>query len=428
MKLCITNGRVIDPANEVDRTTSVYIAEGRIAGLDGGAEGFVADRTIDASGLVLVPGIVDLATRLREPGQEHKATIASETRAAAAAGITSLCCAPDTNPVIDSPAEVRYVRQRANAAGHCRVYTLGALTKGLNGNELSEMAALKQVGCVGVSNANRAVETTLILRRAMEYAASHDLTVFLHPIDTALANHGCAHEGPISTRLGLPGVPTAAETAALGVQLALVEQTGVRAHICRISSRRGMEIIAHAGSEGLPITTDVCAHQLHLTEMDIADYNSLCHTMPPLRAMRDRDGLREGLKSGAISAICSDHQPHDVDAKQAPFCATEPGISALETLLPLTLRLVDDGVLDLNQAIACLTSTPARILNIPAGDLSPGAAADICIYDPDKPWQLVADELCSNGKNTPFEGWEFDARVMYTLVSGKIVYDHAPHA
>lgn len=423
MKVQIRGGRVIDPANGIDEITDVFVAYGRTTAIGTAPEGYTPDRVIEAQGSYVLPGLVDLAARLRQPGQEYKATIASETQAATAAGITALCCPPDTVPPIDSPAEINLITRLAKAAGHAKVYSLGALTANLEGELLSEMAALKTAGCVGVSNALRPVDSTLILRRAMEYAGSHDLTVFLHPIDFELANDGCAHEGAVASRLGLPGIPSAAETAAIGQQLALIEQTGVRAHFCRVSTARGAAMIQRAQYDGLPISMDVCAHQLFLTEVDIGDFNSLCHTLPPLRTLRDRDGLRQCLGKGSISAVCSDHQPHEEDAKLAPFPATEPGISALETLLPLTLQLADEGVVSLTEAVRRVTCGPAEILGIEAGTLTVGQPADICIYDPERPWSLDESTIRSEGKNTPFIGWEFPGRVTHTLVDGRVVHE-----
>lgn len=425
MRLRITNGRVIDPANAIDGVQDIFIADGRIQAIGDALQGFTADREIDATGLIVCPGLVDLCARLREPGQEHKGTIASETFAAASAGITTLCCPPDTDPVIDTPAVIELIRNRAEAAGYARVVPLGALTEGLAGESLSEMAALKEAGCVGVSNALRPITNTHVLRCAMEYAATHGLTVFLNPEDPWLRNKGCMHEGAVSTRLGLPAIPESAETAAVARDLMLIEQTGVRAHFCRLSTARAVRMVARARYEGLPVSADVSAHHLYLTEMDVADFNSQCHVTPPLRTQRDRDGLRAGLARGAVAAICSDHQPHEPDAKLAPFSATEPGISSLDTLLPLSLRLVDEDVLTLSEVLACLTHKPAQILGIEAGTLSTGAAADICIFDPQRYWELTESTLQSRGRNTPFMGWEFKGRVTHTLLAGKIVYELA---
>jgi len=422
MHILIKGGRVIDPAHGIDKVQDVYVTDGRIAALGKPPEGFNPEQTIDAHKQIVCPGLVDLSAHLREPGAEHKATIASETRAAAAAGITTLCCPPDTDPVIDTPAVVELVRHRAEQAGFARVIPLGALTKALAGAELTEMAALQSAGCAGLTTARRPVNNSLVMRRIMEYAATHDITVFLHPEDSALANHGCAHEGAVATRLGLPGIPESAETAALARDLALIEQTGVRAHFCRLSSARSVRMVARARHEGLPVTADVCAHALYLTEMDIGLFNSHCHVLPPLRTLRDRDGLRHGLSDGTLSAICSDHQPHEPDAKLAPFTETEPGMSALETLLPLSLRLADENLLSLPEAIALVTCGPAHILRIAAGTLAPGQAADICIFDPEHYWTLTEDTLISRGHNTPFLNWEFKGRVTHTLLGGKLVH------
>jgi dihydroorotase len=419
----VHGGRLIDPANARDEVVDLYLADGRVLALGTAPEGFTADHELDASGRLVMPGIVDLAARLRQPGQEHKATIASETLAAAASGVTTLCCPPDTQPVVDSPAEVELIRRLAQAAGKARVLPLGALTAGLAGVQLSEYAALKAAGCPAMSNALAPVASTLVMRRAMEYAASHGITVFVHPIDHVLANRGCAHEGHVASRLGLPGVPAAAETGAVGQLLSLVEQTGVQLHFCRLSTARAVTMIGRARYDGLPVSADVCAHQLFLTEMDVADFNALCHTQPPLRTQRDRDGLREGVASGTIEAICSDHQPHDPDAKLAPFQATEPGISALETLLPLTLRLVEEGALSLGNAVARLTAGPAQVLGLGYGQLGPGDPADLCVVDPDAEVEIDARSLRSAGKNTPFNGWTLRGRVTHTLLGGRLVYE-----
>jgi len=422
MKLAIVNGRLIDPENGIDAERDLYIAHGTILAVGEAPPGFQADERIDAAGKVVCPGLVDLSARLREPGQEHKATIASETRAAASAGITSLCCPPDTDPVVDTPAVAELIRQRAEAAGFARVYPLGALTQALDGTRLSEMAALKAAHCVGVSNALTPLANTQVLRRAMEYAATFDLTVFLHAEDPWLRNDGCAHEGMVSTRLGLPGIPEAAETVAVARDLALIEHTGARAHFCRLSTGKALRMVARAQYDGLPVSADVSAHHLFLTEMDIGDFNSQCHILPPLRTLRDRDALRAGITGTTLAAICSDHQPHEPDAKLAPFSETASGISSLETLLPLTLRLVDEQLLTLSDALARLTCQPARILGIDGGTLGPGKPADVCIFDPDAYRFFSEKDMISRGRNTPFSGWELRGRVTHTLMGGMTVY------
>lgn len=423
MRIHIKGGRLIDPANGIDGQHDLFIADGQVAAVGTAPDGFSADQVIDASDQIVIPGLVDLNSRLREPGQEHKATIASETRAAAAGGITTLCVQPDTDPIIDTPAVAELIHHRARQAGFARVVTLGALTLQLQGEHLSEMEELiREGGCIAVSNALNPLNNTLVYRRALEYAANFNLTVFIYANDPWLSNNGCAHEGAISTRLGLPGVPESAETVAVARDLMLIEQTGVRAHFMHLSCAQSIQKIARARHDNLPVSIDVAAHQLYLTEMDIGDFNSACHVIPPLRTQRDKDGLRAGLGSGTINAISSCHQPHDADAKLAPFCETEPGISALETLLPLTLRLAEEKVMSLSDAIACITSKPATILGIDGGRLGVGDRADVCIFDPDERWTVDYNTLASAGKNTPFLGWEMKGRVSQTLLGGQSVY------
>lgn len=422
MRWRIHGGRVIDPANKIDEVLDVFVADGQIVALGRAPDGFEAERELDATNRIVCPGLVDMQARLREPGQEHKATIASETRAAAAGGITTLCCPPDTHPVIDTTAVAELIRQRAEEAGFVRVVPLGALTQGLAGTKISEMSDLRRAGCVGVSNGLAPVTDAQVMRRALEYAATHNLTVFLYAEDPWLAKGGCAHEGPVSTRLGLTGIPESAETVAVARDLMLIEQTGVRAHFCHLSTARAVQLVSRAQYDGLPITADVTAHHLHLTQMDLGQFNAQCHVRPPLRTERDRDALRQGLRRGIIGAICSDHQPHDADAKLAPFAETEPGLSGLETLLPLALRLAEDA-LPLSDLIAALTVRPARILGLDAGTLRVGAAADLCIFDPERYWTVSETELLSRGRNTPFLGWELKGKVTQTLLGGRLVYE-----
>ncbi|HEY8553369.1 MAG TPA: dihydroorotase [Burkholderiales bacterium] len=422
--IAVKGGRLIDPANGVDGEHDLYIdADGFVAGIGQAPAGFVAERTIDATGLVVCPGLVDLRARLREPGLEHKATLESELKAAVAGGITTLCCPPDTRPVIDTPAMAQMIQSRAWRFGYAFVHPLGALTRDLEGKQLTDMEALDEAGCVAFTNALAPVIDTLVMRRAMEYAATFDLVVFLHSEDPWLRANGCCHEGEVAARLGLPAIPEAAETVAVARDLALIDQTGVRAHFCGLSTARAVEMIAEAQRRGLPVTADVTAHHLHLTEDDIGDFNTQCHVQPPLRSRRDREALRRGLVGGVIGAICSDHQPHEPDAKLAPFSESEPGISGLETLLPLTLRLVHEGLLTLPEAIALLTHKPADILGLESGRLNVGATADVCIFDPAERWRLTEDRLVSRGHNTPFLGAEFQGRVRYTLVGGRLVYE-----
>ncbi len=421
--ISILGGRIIDPANSIDQITDLHIADGKILALGEAPPAFEPSLTIDASGKVVCPGLIDLSANLREPGAEHKATIASETAAAASGGITTLCCPPDTYPVIDTPAVTGQIRHKARKAGFCRLLPQGALTRSLDGEHLSEMAALKSAGCIAVSNAYVPLVSTQVERRAMEYAATFGLLTIIRPEDQALSNNGCAHEGKVADRLGLPGIPEAAETVAVARDLALAETTGAVIHFHALSSASAARTMAWAKREGRRVSADVAIHQLHLTEMDLEGFDSLYHVRPPLRTDSDRDGLRAAVANNVIEAISSDHQPHEADAKAAPFPDTEPGVSGLEILLPLTLKLVEQGVMELSDAIARLTCGPARILGLPLGTLSPGKVADVCIYDPEQRWFLEADKLISGGKNTPFQGWEMPARVTHTLLKGRLVYN-----
>ena len=418
----IQHGWVIDPANGVDRLASLYIADGKIAGLGQQPEGFVADVVIDASNQVVCPGFIDLSTRLREPGQSRKATFTSEIRAAASAGVTTMCVHPDTTPIVDTPAVAEWMRELARKCDYPQVYPIAALTQKLEGNELSSMLALKQAGCIAVGNGNRPVKNLLVLRRAMEYAASHDLLLMFRPNDYWLGSNGCFHEGAVATRYGLPSIPEAAETIALAQCLELVELTGCRVHFGQLSSKRSIIKIHQARKYGLEISADVAIHQLHLTEDDAAPFDSAYHVLPPLRTAADRNHLRLGLLNGIINSICSDHQPHDVDAKLGAFPETEPGMSSLETLLPLVLRLVNQDALTLEQGITALTANPAKILRLDSGALSPGCPADVCIFDPNLDWEVNSDNWRSMGTNTPFWGQTFKGRVTHTLQAGRIIY------
>ncbi len=422
--LLIRNGQLIDPANNINQPADIHIINGKIAAIESANSISAGDncQTIEACNLTVVPGLVDCCARLREPGLEHKATIYSETIAATNAGITTLCCPPDTDPVIDEPAVVELINQKTVYASHSNVVTLGALTAGLHGKQLSEIYALKLAGCVGLSNCRNPIENSLILKRTFAYAATFDMRVFIEPDDHWLSMDGCAHDGKIATRLGLKGIPTSAETIAITRALELVAETGVSAHFGRLSSAQGAEIIMRAKNEQLPVTADVSAHQLHLTEHDISSFNSACHVIPPLRTQRDQEALQNAVANGAIDAICSDHQPHDVDAKKAPFASTEAGISSLETFLPLCLRLSQQTSLKLDEIINKITFSPANILGINAGTLSIGANADICIFDNSKDWQLTTESINSNGKNTPFLGWNFQGKVKHTIVNGDLLF------
>lgn len=421
MHIEISNGRIIDPANKLDKQGSLYIADGKIAGVFNAPEGFVATTTIDAQGQIVCPGFIDLATHLREPGQTHKATIQSETRAAASAGFTSLCIPPDTHPVIDTPAVVELINDKAEQCGYQHIYPVAALTQKLAGKELSSMHSLKQAGCIAVSHAQAAIQDLLVLRRAMEYAATNDLLLMYVPQEQALTNEGCAHEGAMASRYGLPGIPVAAETIALMQCIELIEQTGCRVHFRGLSCARSVTLIAKAKKAGLPVTADVAMHHLHLTDEDMIPYDSHYHVLPPLRGVQDREALVAAVQCGIIDSISSDHQPHDIDAKLGAFPETEPGIAALETILPLMLRLVEQGSLELSQGIAKLSSEPAKIIGINTGTLAVGDVADVCVFDPGQQWQVNTETWQSRGRNTPFWQETMQGKVTYTIQAGNII-------
>lgn len=423
MRLVISNGRVIDPTQNLDQVTNLYIARGRIAGIgDQAPEGFTADKEIDATGKWILPGLIDLQARLGEPGSQYAGSIATETKAAVAGGITSICCPPDTSPVNDSQAVTELLQRRARQAATAFVMPIGALTQELKGERLSGIFSLKQAGCVALSQANNPVQNSLTLKNALEYTASHDMVVMLRSENKQLRNDGVAHSGPVSTRLGLPEIPPSAETTALARDLILVEEAGIRAHFSQISCARSVEMIAEAKKRGLRVTCDVAIHQLHLTEMDVLGFNSLFHVSPPLRSMQDQQALLIGLKTGVIDAIVSDHTPLDKDDKLVPFGESAPGISGLETLLPLVLKLVQDFDVDLMTAIRSVTQNPAKVLGIKTGSLEESRSADLSIIDPEGYWTLNPEEMISEGKNTPFKGWEFIGKVEQTYFQGRPVY------
>lgn len=424
MKIHIKNGRVIDPKNKIDSQLDVFIAAGKIVALGTAPEGFTANQTIDASGLMVCPGLVDLSARLREPGDEYKATLISELQAAVAGGVTSLACPPDTDPVLDEPGLVEMLKHRAKQLNLAHVYPLGALTRQLQGKVLSEMGELREAGCVGFSQANIAITDTQVLWRAMQYAATFGFTLFLHAEEPFLAKDGVAHDGEIASRLGLKGIPSMAETLALASILRIAKETGASVHISRLSTAEGVNMIREAKQQGVHITCDVSANHLHLTEHDIGFFDANCHLKPPLRTQRDKDALSAGLKDGTIDAICSDHTPVDDDAKLAPFAEAEIGATGLELLLALALKWAEQEKVSLIKVIALVSQTSANILGIPAGDLSINSHADICIFDANEYWGITPSALKSQGKNTPFNGLEMAGKVKATLVNGQVVYQN----
>jgi dihydroorotase len=431
MKILIRGGRVIDPARNFDQVCDIALAAGRVLSVGQAPEGFTPNRVIDAAGLVVAPGLIDLAVRLREPGHEHEGMLESEMAAAVAGGVTSVVCPPDTDPVLDEPGLVDMLKFRAEKLHQARVFPLGALTRGLAGEVLTEMAELTESGCVGFSQAEVPLQNTLVLQRALQYAATYDYTVWLRPQDFHLGK-GVAASGPLATRLGLPGVPVIAETIALHTIFELVRVTGARVHLCRLSSAAGVALVRQAKQDGLPVTCDISINSLHLTDVDIGYFDSRMRLQPPLRQQRDRDALREALADGTIDALVSDHTPVDEDAKTLPFAEAEPGATGLELLLGLALKWGQESGVGMARALAVLTSEPARVLGsalgtlqASAGQLVDGGVADVCIFDPQAAWTVTPGALRSQGRNTPFAGHELPGRVRYTLVGGQLAYEAA---
>jgi dihydroorotase len=430
MKILVRNGRVIDPASNFDAICDVALAAGRVIGVQQIPAGFSPNRTIDARGCIVAPGLVDLAVRLREPGHEHEGMLESEMAAAVAGGVTSLVCPPDTDPVLDEPGLVDMLKFRAEKLHQARVFPLGALTRNLAGEVLTEMAELTESGCVGFSQAEVPLQNTQVLQRAMQYASTFGYAVWLRPQEYFLGR-GVAASGPLATRLGLSGVPVAAETIALHTIFELMRSTGARVHLCRISSAKGVELVRQAKQEGLKVTCDVSINSLHLTDIDIGYFDSRMRLSPPLRQQRDRDALREALADGTIDALVSDHTPVDADAKVLPFAEAEPGATGLELLLGLALKWGQESGIGLTRALAVLTSEPARVLGsalgtlqASAGQLVDGGVADLCIFDLQDAWTVAPDSLRSQGRNTPFAGHELPARVRCTIVGGTVAYEN----
>lgn len=422
MNILITQGRLMDASQQLDQVQDLYISAGKIVGMGAAPQGFQPDQTLDAEGKWVLPGLVDLCARLREPGSEYKATLLSELRAAMAGGVTSLACPPDTDPVLDEPGLVEMLKHRAKSHALAHVYPLGAVTRQLEGHLLTEMFALTAAGCVGFSQADTAIVDTQVLWRAFEYAATFGYTLFMRAEDPYLAKNGVAHDGEVASRLGLKGIPAAAESIALQTMLRIAQATGAKLHIARVSTAESVELIRQAKQTGMAVTADVSIQHLHLTDMDIGFFNSMVHLKPPVRTQRDRDALRAGLLDGTLDAICSDHTPVDDDAKALPFAESHPGASALELLLPLALKWSAQAKLSPLQALAKVTQIPARILGVSAGTLQTGATADVVIYDPEMEWRVDGRALLSQGKNTPFVNHSLSGKVTATITQGNLVF------
>ena len=428
MKILIRNGRVVDPASNVDETADMALAAGRVVALKRIPEDFEPTRVIDARGCVVAPGLVDLSARLGEPGNEHEGMLESEMAAAVAGGVTSLVCPPDTDPVLDEPGLVEMLKYRAEKLHQARVFPLGALTHGLQGEVLTEMMELTESGCVGFSQAEVPLANTQVLQRALQYASTYGYTVWLRPQELHLGR-GVAASGALATRLGLPGIPVAAETIALHTIFELVAATGARVHLCRLSSAAGVELVRQAKDRGLPVTCDVSINSLHLTDVDIGYFDSRMRLSPPLRQQRDRDALRAALADGVIDALVSDHTPVREEGKTLPFGEAEPGATGLELLLGMALKWGQQSGLVLPQVLAVLTSEPARVLGQSLGTLQAsvgrlveGGVADICIFDPQAHW-TAGSGLRSQATHTPFSGYELPGRVRCTIAAGQVAYE-----
>lgn len=425
MKIHIEGGTLIDPTAGTKRQADVFIADGKIAAIGVAPAGFEATKHIAAQGLYVAPGLVDLSARLREPGYEHKATLESETAAALAGGVTSLVCPPDTDPVLDEPGLVEMLKFRALNLDRVHVYPLGALTVGLKGQTITEMVALTEAGCVGFSQADAVIVDTQVLLRALQYASTYGYTTWLRPKDAYLGKSGVAASGPVASRMGLAGVPVAAETIALHTIFELMRVTGARVHVSHLSSAAGVALVREAKAEGLPVSCDVSANHVHLIDIDIGYFDSQFRLDPPLRTQRDREAIRAGLADGTIDAICSNHTPVDDDEKLLPFDEATPGATGLELLLSLTVKWADEANVPLAKALSRVTVSPATVSNLPAGRIEVGAAADLCIFDRNAHWRVEPRVLKSQGHNTPFLGYELPARVRATVVAGRVAFEQA---
>jgi len=405
-----------------EQPVSVLIENGLIRALGDEAAGASATEIVDGNGQWLLPGLIDLNCHLGEPGPDRRGTIATETRAAAKGGFTTVCAVPDSSPINDSGAVTHLILDLAARQGAVRVLPVGAMTRGLEGDRLSDMAGLTSAGCVALSNSGHPVRDACIMRRCMAYAHTFGITLFVQPENPVLAADGCAHEGAVASRLGLPGIPAVAETTAVSELLLLAEETGVRLHLSQLTCARSVNLVRQAREQGLPVTADVAIHHLVYTDAVIAGYEGRFHCRPPLREESDRAALRAAVEEGAITAVCSQHRPQDGAAKQAPFADTEAGLSTLETTLSLGLELVQDGVLSMPALIRSLTAGPAAVLGQQAPVIAAGATADLCLLQADRSWTVTADSLISAGKHAPALGESLPGVVTLTLVNGEVVW------
>jgi dihydroorotase len=422
--ILITGGHVIDPGRLNDRA-DVLIENGKIAAVGrnlarGGASSVTV---INATGKLVLPGFIDLHVHLREPGFEYKETIQTGTASAVAGGFTSVCCMPNTNPVNDNQSITEFILDQARAAGNAHVFPIGAITKGSEGKELAEIGDLRRAGCVAISDDGQPVMNSLVMRRAMEYALAFDLPVIDHCEDLHLSEGGCMNEGLVSTQLGLQGIPSAAEDVMVARNLSLAELTGARLHLAHVSTAGSVRMVREAKGRGVRVTAEACPHHFSLTEEAVRGFNTLAKMNPPLRTWQDVQAIKDGLRDGTIDVIATDHAPHAAQEKQLEFAQAPNGIVGLETALPLTLALVEEGVLPLEAAVAKLTAEPAKAFRLPKGSLAPWADADLVMVDAQASWEVDPARFRSKSKNTPFAGWKVKGRVTTTIVAGRIVYE-----
>ena len=420
-KILIKGGRVISPAQQLDDTCDVLIEKGKIAaiGKDLDAQG---SEIIDADGKIVVPGLVDIHVHLRDPGLEYKEDIASGTLSAVTGGFTSIACMPNTKPVNDNQSVTKYILNKVKEEGHCRVFPIASISKGLQGESMTEMGELKGLGVYGVSDDGKPVSNAQLMRRAMEYAKPFGITIVTHAEDLELVGSGVMNEGPVSTELGLKGIPWVAEDAATAREIMLAEFTGAHLHVAHVSTKGSIDLVRQAKKRGVNVTCEATPHHFTLTDEAVRGYNTNAKMNPPLRSAEDREAVRQGIADGTVDAIATDHAPHHIDEKNVEFSIAMNGIVGLETALPLSLQLVEDGLIALPKAVALLTCGPAAALGIPAGQLEEGGVADVTVIDPELEWTVDAQKLVSKSKNTPFDGWKMKGVALCTIVGGKIAY------
>ncbi|HYM37138.1 MAG TPA: dihydroorotase [Nitrospiraceae bacterium] len=422
MTILIKSGQVIDPGR-VNGPADVLIENGKIAAIGPKLKAPAGAKVIDATNKVVMPGFIDLHVHFREPGFEYKETIQSGTAAAAAGGFTSVCCMPNTHPVNDNQSITEFILEKARVAGNANVFPVGAITKGSEGKELAEIGDLRRAGCVAISDDGLPVMNSLVMRRAMEYAIAFDVPVVDHCEDLYLSEGGCMNEGLVSTQMGLPGMPAAAEDVMVARNLALAELTGARLHLAHLSTAGSVRMVRDAKARGIKVTAEACPHHFMLTEEAVCGYNTHAKMNPPLRTWADVQAIKDGLRDGTIDVIATDHAPHAAQEKQQEFAAAPNGIVGLETAWPLTLTLVEEGVLSLEAAVAKLTTEPAKAFSLKKGTLAPGADADVAIADLQEGWEVDPARFRSKSRNTPFAGWKVKGRITTTIMGGRIVYE-----